>query len=154
MLGEIISRSPKTVSDLSCDQAHADDMTKLGLFSKLLPDLSRNRRLTAANTMHQSSHPTLLTSHIRVAKRNPMIISTTLRASIDVASNPPDLSALPIGGGVVGFSILIHCIQEFETVDLRRVLERRSAQNGLDCTQKEIDKCNVKHARFGTGTGA
>lgn len=61
--------------------------------------------------MHQSSHPTLLTSHIRVAKRKATKISTELKASIDVASKPPDLSALPIGGGVVGFSIVVNQIR-------------------------------------------
>ena len=61
--------------------------------------------------MHQSSHPTLLTSHIRVAKRKTTKTSTELKASIDVASNPPDLSALPMGGGVVGFSIVVHLIR-------------------------------------------
>jgi len=105
MLGEVIRRSPEAVSDLNSDQAHADDMTKLGRFSNLLPDCLQGREFTPANTIHQSSHPTLLTSHIRVAKRKAMKISTKLRASIDVASNPPDLSALPIAGGVVGFCI-------------------------------------------------
>lgn len=105
MLGEVIRRPPKAVSDLNSDQAHADNMTKLTLFSSLQPDCSRSRRLTPANTIHQSSHPTLFTSHIRVAKRKPIKMSTELKASIDVPSNPPDLSALPIGGGVVGFSI-------------------------------------------------
>lgn len=107
VLGEVIGRSAKAVTDLGSDQAHADDMTKLGPFSSLLPDCSRSRRLTPANTIHQSPHPTLLTSHIRVAKRKAMKISTKLRASIDVASIPPDLSAFPIGGGVNGFSISV-----------------------------------------------
>lgn len=35
-------------------------------------------------------------------------MSTELRASIDVANRPPDLSALPIGGGVAGLSISVH----------------------------------------------
>ena len=55
--------------------------------------------------MHQSSHPSLLTSHIRVAKRKAITASTEVRANIDVARIPPDLSALPTGGGVVGFCI-------------------------------------------------
>lgn len=38
VLGEVIRRSAKAVSDLNSDQAHADDMTKLGLLSSLLPD--------------------------------------------------------------------------------------------------------------------
>ena len=117
MLGEVIRRSTKTVSDLNSDQAHADDMTKLGTFSSLLLDCSRSRRPTPANTIHQSSHPTLLTSHIRVANRKAMKISTKLRASIDVASTPPDLSALPIGGGVVGFSISVKQTQRCKVVD-------------------------------------
>lgn len=66
--------------------------------------------------MHQSSHPTLLTSHIRVAKRKAIKISTELSASIDVANNPPDLSALPIGGGVVGFSISVRQTQRCRAV--------------------------------------
>lgn len=106
MLGEVVRWSPKAVSELNGDQAHADDMTKLGHFSSLLSDCSQSRRHTPANTIHQSSQPTLLTSHIRVVKRKAMKISTKLRASIDVASIPPDLLALPIGGGVVGFCIL------------------------------------------------
>ena len=67
--------------------------------------------------MHQSSHPTLLTSHILVAKRKATKISTELKASIDVASNPPDLSALPIGGGVMGFSIVVHQVRAWKAVD-------------------------------------
>lgn len=106
MLGEVVRRSPKAVPDLGSDQAHADDMTKLRSLSNLLANYERSRRLTPANTIHQSSHPTLLTSHIRVAKRKAIKISTELSASIDVASNPPDLSALPTGGGVVGFSMI------------------------------------------------
>ena len=49
-----------------------------------------------------------------------MMISTTLKASIDVASNPPDLSALPMGGGVVGFSILDCSTQERKAVCIVR----------------------------------
>ena len=107
MVGEVIHRSAKAVSDLNSDQAHADDMTKLKRVNILLQVGWRNRRLTPAKTMHQSSHPTLLTSHIRVMKRKAIQISTELRASIDVAKIPPDLSAFPIGGGVVGLSILV-----------------------------------------------
>lgn len=38
VLGEVIRWSAKAVSDLSRYQAHADDMTKLGPLSGLLPD--------------------------------------------------------------------------------------------------------------------
>ena len=106
MLSEVVSRSSKPQIDLNCNQAHADDMTKLGFSSYLLPDCLRRRILTPANTIHQSSHPTLLTSHIRVTKRKAITMSTELRASMDVASNPPDLSTSPMAGGVFGFSIL------------------------------------------------
>ena len=37
-----------------------------------------------------------------------MKMSTMLRASTEVASNPPDLSALPISGGEVGFCMVRH----------------------------------------------
>ena len=105
MLVEVICWSPKAIFDLNSNETHADDMAKLEPLSKLLPEQSKGRGHTPANTTHQSSHPTLLTSHIRVAKRNAIKMSTQLRASTDVASKPPDLSALPIAGGEVGFSM-------------------------------------------------
>ncbi len=106
MLVEVICWSPKAIFDLNSNETHADDMAKLDPLSNLLPKQSKGRGHTPANTIHQSSHPTLLTSHIRVAKRNAIKMSTQLRASIDVASKPPDLSASPIAGGVVGFSMI------------------------------------------------
>ncbi len=106
MLGKVVCRSPKAIFDLNSNEAHADDVAKLEPLSDLLPEYPEGRRHTPANTTHQSSHPTLLTSHIRVAKRNAIKMSTQLRASTDVASNPPDLSALPIAGGEVGFSMI------------------------------------------------
>lgn len=66
-----------------------------------------SKRLTPANIIHQSSQPTFLTSHIRVANRNAMNMITKTRASIEVARIPPDLSASPIFGGVVGFCMIL-----------------------------------------------
>ena len=106
MLGEVVCRSPKAIFDLNSNETHADDMAKLEPLSTLLPEYPNGRGHTPANTIHQSSHPTLLTSHIRVAKRNAIKMRTQLRASTDVASNPPDRSALPIAGGEVGFSMI------------------------------------------------
>ena len=106
MLGKVVCRSPKAIFDLNSNETHADDMAKLDHLSNLLPEHPKGRAHTPANTIHQSSHPTLLTSHIRVTKRNAMKIRTVLRARIDVASKPPDLSASPIAGGVVGFSMV------------------------------------------------
>ena len=137
MLGKVIPRSAKAQIDLFSDQAHADDMTKLGLFSNLLPNYSRCRILTPANTIHQSSQPTLLTIHIRVAKRNAMNMSVELRASIDVASNPPDLSASPIAGGVFGFSISDTPNPRTQGCGRWKVVRPRYAQCGIECTLEE-----------------
>ena len=106
MLGKVVCRPPKAIFDLNSNETHTDDMAKLEPLSNLLPEHPEGRAHTPANTIHQSSHPTLLTSHIRVTKRNAIKIRTVLRASIDVASKPPDLSASPIAGGVVGFSMI------------------------------------------------
>ena len=106
MLSKVVCRSPKAIIDLNSDETHTDDMAKLEPLSSILIDYLKGRGHTPAKTIHQSSHPTLLTSHIRVTKRKAIKIRTVLRASIDVASNPPDLSASPIVGGVVGFSMV------------------------------------------------
>ena len=106
MLVKVVCRSPKAIFDLNSDETHADNMAKLEPLSRLLTDYPKGRGHTPAKTIHQSSHPTLLTSHIRVTKRNAIKMRTVLRASIDVASNPPDLSASPIAGGVFGFSMI------------------------------------------------
>lgn len=111
-------------------------MTKLESLRNLLPHRSRSSGLTAANTIHQSSHPTLLTSQIRVTKRKAMRIITTLRASIDVASNPPDRSALPIGGGVVGFSIVEALNPRTQRYRWWKVGERIPSQQRLECTSE------------------
>ena len=106
MLGEVVCRSPEAIFDLNGNETHPDDMAKRGTLSSLLTGYTKGRRHTPANTTHQSFHPTLLTSHILVAKRNAINMSTVLRASTDVASNPPKLSALPISGGEVGFCMI------------------------------------------------
>jgi len=58
--------------------------------------------LTPANKMHQSSHPTRLTMHIRIAKRSAISITQRTVTSIVVARRPPEASLSPNGGGEVG----------------------------------------------------
>lgn len=63
--------------------------------------------LTQANKMHQSSHPTLLTIHIRVANRSVTNIMLRIVIRRVVAKRPAEAFLSPKGGGVWGCETII-----------------------------------------------
>ena len=74
-----------------------------------------------------------------------MKLSTELRASIDVPSKPPDLSSLPLGGGVVGISITVHQAQGRKAVGsemYRSVYLSKEKMSAYQETQIFLTVCN------------